>query len=163
MARAAREVPDQRLGPMEVPVQDSDVLEAGTDEHRHHGARPAAGTEHHRVARPLALHPGENRFEAGADAIGIGVVAAQATIVTDEDVDRAADAGVVRQCIRQRRGLLLVRRRDQRAREVVAGSQLAQRVGQLVRPALPALDLDRRSDRLQGGPQDALVGVWSSG
>ena len=88
----------------------------------------------------------------------IGVVAAQALVDAGEDVDRAADARVVAEPVRQRGSLLLVRRRDERAGEVVAGPDLVQRIGQLVRPRLPLLDLDRRSGLGQRRAQHPSVG-----
>ena len=156
--RGAREVRDQRLGPMKVAVQHRDALKAGADQHGDDGARPSAGAEHDRIARPLALDPRKDRGETGADAIRVGVVPAQATVDPDEDVDRPAQPTVVRERVRQRGSLLLVRRGDQRAAERVVASDLSQRIGELMRPPLPSLDLERRPDIGQGGPKHALEG-----
>ncbi len=158
VSRGPGEVGHQRLGPVQVSVQHGDVLEAGADEDGHDRPRAAAGTEHDRVARPLALDSRQDRGEAGPDAVGIGVVAAQAPVDADEDVDGPAEPGVVGERIGERGSLLLVRRRDERAGEGVVVADLAQRIGQLVRSALPALDLERRPGLGQRCPKHALEG-----
>ena len=100
--------------------------------------------------------------QPGAHAVDVGVVAAQPVAVANDHVDRARRPRVVRQGVDQGGDLLLVRRLDQRAGELVV-SQLRNDVGKQVRPLLPALDDQRQSGRRNGRLLHRLEGGLGGG
>ena len=157
-----REVRDQLFSPMEMPVEDRDAQQSGTDQHSDHRPGPSTGTQDDRLSRPLGLHGGEQRHEPRAHAVDIGVVATQARSLLDDEVDCSGRPRVGRERIDQGRGALLVGSGDQRAGEVAA-VEVLDGLRQLVRPALPDLDPDLQPEGLEGGPLYRLDGGMSEG
>ena len=73
VGRALAEEPDQRLGPVEVAVEDDDPQEAGGDQAVDHGPAAAAGPEHDRLAGHLLA--ADELVERLLEAGHVGVVA----------------------------------------------------------------------------------------
>jgi hypothetical protein len=149
------ELGDHGFRPMQMPVEDRDVLHARADQDRDDGPCAAARTKHQGAPRPMLLGGTDQRSQPGTHSIDVGVVAAQLVLVAHDHVDCARRAGVVRQGIDQGGDLLLVRRLDQCAGKLLA-AQLRDDVRQQVRPLLPALDCQRQAGRGNGGLLDRL-------
>ena len=112
--------------------------------------------------RPLVLRSADQGAQPRSHPVDVGVVAAQLVAVADDDVDRTRRPRVVRQGVDQGGDLLLVRRLDQRAGELVV-SQLRNDIGEEVRPLLPALDDQRQSGRRNGRLLHRLEGGLGGG
>jgi len=157
IARGSCEVRNHRLRLVQMAVEHGDPLKSRADEDCHDRARPTAGTQHHRLPWPLALGLGQDRCQAGAYAVDIGVVTAQAGAAAHDHVRRAAELGVVGEGIGQAGGPLLVRGCDQCAGEGIVAERLDGR-RELMRSPLPALDDDLAPGRFEGGTQHRLDG-----
>ena len=146
-AALRREVLDHALGPMEVPVEHDDPLEALRDQAVDDGAGPATGAEHDGLAGHLLLadQPVEGDLESGH----VGVVADQALALAGDRVDRAGAVRLLGQPVDHRDDPLLVRDGHVGAEEGV-GAQLGNGVGQLDRGAVPGLVGRVDAERIKG-------------
>ena len=115
VGRAPGEEADQRLGPMEVAVEDDDPLEALGDQPVDDGAGAAAGAEDHGGARHPLL-PDEG-LEGDAEARHVGVVADEALALAGDRVDGAGGVRLLGQAVDEAGRLLLVGDRDVRPQE----------------------------------------------
>ena len=142
------EVLDQAFGAVEVPVEHDDPLEALADQAVHDGPAAAASPEDDGLARHL-LAPDE-LVERDLEAGHIGVVADQPLALARERVHGTGERGLLGEAIDHRDHPLLVRDRHVGAEEVVA-AQLADRVGQLDRGAIPQLVAGVDAELIEGG------------
>ena len=108
-------------------------------------ARAAAGTEDDRLARHLLL--ADELVERDLEPGHVGVVPDESLALLGDRVDRAGRVTLLGQAVDHRGDLLLVRDGHVRAEEVVA-AELADRIGQRHRRAIP---------ELIGGVDPALV------
>ena len=141
VARAAAEVLDHRLRPVEVAVEHDDPLEALADEPVDDGARAAARAQDHGVARHLLAS--DELVERDLEARHVRVVPDELLALLGERVHGPGDVGLVGQAVRVRDDALLVRDRHVGAQEVVR-AQLGDRLGERDRGAIP--ELVRRVD-----------------
>ncbi len=148
VGRALGEVLDHALGPVEVPIEHHDALEAFGDQAVDDRPGASTRTEHHRLAWHFLLpdQPIEGDLEAGH----VGVVPDQPLALPGDRVDRAGVVGFLGQAIDHGDDPLLVRDRHVRPEKRI-GAKFGHRLGELDRRPVPRLVRRVDAQGIKGG------------